>query len=72
MSPVSNVKILSLDVLAQTACLGSEADFLSCHIGLGLAHFCQLPSNGVGHIGKVEVGPSWQEAASTDVDWRLA
>lgn len=58
---ISNIQLLSLAVSPQTAYLGFEADFLTCHIGLGLPHFCQLPSNGLGHIGKVEVGPFWQK-----------
>ncbi len=57
----SNIQLLLLAVSPQTAYLGLEADFLSCHIGPGLPHFSQLPSDGLGHIGKVEVGLFWQK-----------
>ena len=52
---ICDIQLLSLAVSPQIAYLGFEADFLSCHIGLGLPHFCQLPCNGLGHIGKVGV-----------------
>lgn len=58
---ISNIHSPLVAVLPQIVYLGFEAGVLSCHIGLGLPHFCQLLSNGLGHIGKVEVGPFWQK-----------
>lgn len=57
---ISNIQLLSL-ASPRIAYLGFEADFLTCRIGLGLPHFCQLPSDGLGHIGKVEVGLFWRK-----------
>lgn len=52
---ICDIQLLLLAISPQIAYLGFVADFLSCHIGLGLGlpHFCQLSSNGLGHIGKV-------------------
>lgn len=61
---ISNIQSIPLAVLPQTAYLGFRADFLTCHIGLGLLHFCQLLTNGLRHIGEVEVGPIWQTPQS--------
>lgn len=48
---VSNIQLLLPAVSAQRAYLGFESDFFSCHVAFGPPHFCQLPRNGLGHIG---------------------